>query len=165
MSMIASFIAVPAEQLDALIANPGLISSIIYPDEGCADTSARTDVDKAWQAIHYMLNGDAWEGEGPLFLTILGGTEIGEDVAGYGPARYLAPVQVKELAAALSAIDAAGFSARYDPLALDAAEIYPQLWVRDGDDGLAYVQHYYTQLSAFYREAAAQGQGVLVYFS
>ena len=38
------------------------------------------DVDKAWQALHFTLTGDAWEASGPLGEVVLGGEPVGEDV-------------------------------------------------------------------------------------
>ena len=164
MSMIGNFVVVPPRQLDALIADPELIPPLLYPEEGDAEPINHLDIDKAWHAIHYTLNGSAWEGEAPLFLVILGGREIGEDV-GYGPARYLTSTEVVDVAAALATIGPERFAARFDPVAMDAAEVYPQIWQRDGAEGLAYVQDYYAQLSSFYRTAAERGDAVLIYLN
>lgn len=131
---------------------------------GVRKLGACLEIDKAWHAIHYTLNGSAWEGEEPLFLTILGGEGIGDD-AGYGPARYLAPSQVQEVSRALLAISADRFSEQFSPSAMDAAEIYPQIWVRDGQEGLEYVLWYYNQLVAFYEAAAKNGDAVLSYLN
>ncbi len=162
--MIGNLVAVPPKQLDAFIADPDLVAPFLYPEDGDAEPANHLDIDKAWHAIHYTLNGKTWEGEEPLFLTILGGEEIGEDV-GYGPARYLIPAQVQAVASALSAVDADQFSKRFDPAAMDSAEIYPQIWQRDGAEGLEYVTHHYAHLSSFYRAAAERGDAVLIYLN
>jgi hypothetical protein len=57
------------------------------------------------------------------------------------------------------------FSKQFNQAALDAAEIYPEIWVRDGDDGLAYVLEYYTQLQSFYQAAAERGDAALLYIN
>ncbi|MBX9400559.1 YfbM family protein [Lysobacter sp. BMK333-48F3] len=162
MGMIGNFAALSPAQLQTLLDDPGAVHSFIYPDED--EPENHLDIDKAWHAIHYTLNGSAWEGEAPLFLAVLGGQAIGEDV-GYGPVRYLSPVQVQAVSAALSAIDAAQFGARFSPAALDAAEIYPQIWQRDDQEGREYVLGYYLELAAFYREAAQRGDAVLAYIN
>jgi hypothetical protein len=160
--MIGNFVAIPPERLDQLIADPDQISAVLYPEDGDAGLPHRLDIDKAWHAIHYTLNGKPWEGEGPLSLVVMGGEEIGDDV-GYGPARYLTPQEVKDVAEALAAIDSAKFSERFNPALMDSEEIYPQVWERDGDEGLEYVLDYYNDLSSFYETAAERGDAVLIF--
>jgi hypothetical protein len=164
MSMIGNFVAISPGQLATLVADPDLMESFLYPDDGEAEPENHLDVDKAWHAIHYMLNGKTWEGDPPLFWTVMGGKEIGEDV-GYGPARYLSVEQVKAIAGALSAIDAKLFGARFDARALDAAEIYPQIWESGDAEALEYVVSYYDQLRSFYLAAAERGDAVLIYLN
>ena len=57
------------------------------------------NLEKSWHVLHYLLTGKAEEAPGPLGNAILGGTEIGGDL-GYGPARFLTPQQVREVAVA-----------------------------------------------------------------
>lgn len=163
MSMIGNFLAIRSDQLTALIAEPDLVASFLYP-EGGEEQANHLEIDKAWHAIHYMLNCSSWEGKGSLSMVILGGVEIGDD-AGYGPARYLTPSQVKAIAEELAAVNPQAFSASYNPAALDAAEVYPQIWERDGADGLEYVLHYFIQLSSFYQSAAERGDAALIYLN
>ena len=163
MSMIGNFIAIDSAALACLVADPERIASFIYP--GGADLAPdHLDMDKAWHAIHFILNGRVWEGDGALGLVILGGEEIGEDI-GYGPARYLTPDQVSDVATALSKVSSDDVTQRFDPAALDEAEIYPQTWARDDREGLSYVLHYYDKLVSFYRNAATRGDAVLLFIS
>jgi hypothetical protein len=163
MSMIGNLLAVSAEQLAAIVQQPSLVEALVYPEDG-AEKANHLDIDKSWHAIHYMLNGDAWEGEEPFFLVVLGGEEIGEDV-GYGPARYLKPDQVKAVASALSSLDLQDFSHRFDPSAMDAAEIYPQSWGEGGSEEREYLLDYFKQLSSFYQSAAQRNDAVLLYLN
>ena len=162
MSMIGNLIALRPETLKSLVDDPDAIEAFLYPDDGDSEPENHLDLDKAWHAIHFTLNGKAWEGEGPLSHVILGGTEIGEDI-GYGPARYLTPDQVQAAASALSGVAPEVFGARFNHSALTAAEIYPEIW-QDGD-GLEYVLGYYSDLRAFYLAAAERGDSVLIYLN
>jgi hypothetical protein len=164
MSMIGNLIAVNPDQLQLLVRDPDSIEAFIYPDDGDSEPDNHIDLDKSWHAIHFTLNGKAWEGDEPLFLTILGGTEIGEDV-GYGPARYLRPEQVKAVAAALTGISPENFVARFNPSELVAAEIYPEIWTDEDDDGSEYVSSYYSDLREFYRAASERGDAMLIYLN
>lgn len=98
----------------------------------------------------------------PWSLVILGGTEIGPD-NGYGPARYLLPTQVREIAVALREISRADLAKRFEPRAMDAAGTYPQIWTRDGFDGLDYLLVNFDQVVEQYQEAAANNQAMLLY--
>lgn len=162
---IAAAAAIIEAESNDSISTPQPVS---VPPEGVTISGAvgqvDEDVDKAWHAIHYTLNGKAWEGEPPLGWTVVGGTEIGEDV-GYGPARYLTTDQVKAVAEALSTIDAEEFSTRFDPKALGVAEIYPEIWGRDDSEGLEFVLNYYNELRTFYLAAAERGDAALLYIN
>ena len=164
MSMIGNVVAVLPEQLQSFIEDPELIEAFLYPEDGDAEPDWHVDLDKAWHAIHFTLNGKTWEGEGPLFLAVLGGEEVGEDI-GYGPARYLVPEHVKAVSAALSAVTPEVFGDQFNPSALAAAEIYPDVWDREGGDGLEYVQPFYIALRNFYMAAAERGDAVLIYLN
>lgn len=173
MGTIGYFASLPDDQLRALVQAPNSVRDFLEHDLAHARVLRRLDVDKAWHAIHFTLNGHAWEGEEPLFLAVLGGEEFDEEFGeeydeefgeydGADPARYLWPEQVKEVATALRSISPQDFAARYDPAALAAANIYPPIWNR-ADDGLWYVQHHYKALRTFYLEAAERGAAVILY--
>lgn len=161
--MIGNFLAVSQSGLAALVADPTSIESVIQPDSG-PDRETHLDIDKSWHAIHYTLNESAWEGEGPIAAVVLGGQELGEDV-GYGPARYLAPAEVVAVAAALELVTPEDFAAKFDPVALDAAEIYPQGWGNSMPEALEYVLDNYRQLCTFYKAAASRGDALLTYLN
>lgn len=163
MSMIGNFLAVSQSALAALVADPASVESVIYPDSD-PDPETHLDIDKSWHAIHYTLNESPWGGEGPLAAVVLGGQELGEDI-GYGPARYLAPPEVAAVASALELVAPEDFSAKFNPAALDAAEIYPQGWEDSMPEALDYVLDNYRQLRAFYKAAASRGEAVLVYLN
>ena len=161
MGMIGHFVAVSPGQLQQLIADPDSIQAFLYPDNGEALPNS-LDVDKAWHGIHFLLTGDPDEGDPPLALAVLGGTEIGDDV-GYGPARYLTPEQVREVAAALRTKRRSQLEANFNPAAMKAADIYPALGEHPED--LEYVLTNYDELVTFYHRAADRGDGVVKYLN
>lgn len=176
MSMIANYIQVSPNQLAELQADPGSISNfleLLHPDEredegreGDLPKIRHLDIDKAWHGIQFLLNGSAWEGESPLYNVVLGGTVLGDEDLGYGPARYLTPEEVRETYLALEQISADDFRARYDPRAMTKAEIYPEIvWERDGDDALQYLVDYYVLVVEFFKEATRLGHAMLLYIN
>ena len=51
---------------------------------------------------------------------------------------------------------------RYDPQALERADIYPDgIWVREGPEAWKYVLAFYKQLVLFYQQAAERGDAVV----
>lgn len=166
MSMVGCFATVRPQKLKELRADPNLLEEYLYPDDGDADENwpLYCDLDKAWHGIHFLLTGRADGGEEPLSWAVLGGTEFGPDV-GYGPARFLTPEQVRIVAAALQALPSSMLANRYKPAQMDAAGIYPEIWVRDGDEGLSYLLESYKQLQTFYNDAAARGDAALLWMS
>jgi uncharacterized protein DUF1877 len=116
-------------------------------------------LDKAWHGVHYVLSGTVELSTSLQSRAVLGGTEIGEDFSGYGPARFFPPPQVAELAAVLedpqTEREAAG---RYDARRMTELQIYPFGWGADGRD---WILDSFRQLRSFYAEAAANGRAVV----
>ncbi len=164
MSMIGNLIALEPAKLEELIAQPEQLEPFLYPDDGDSEPEHHLDLDKSWHAIHFTLNGKAWEGEGALGNVIIGGQEIGENI-GYGPARYLTPREVLEAAQALQSIPPDQFKERFNPNGLTAAEIYPEIWAEEPEESLDYVLSFYEDLRNFYLGAADRGQAVLIYLN
>jgi hypothetical protein len=94
----------------------------------------------------------------------MGGTEIGED-AGYGPARYLLPAQVRAISDALSSVSREQIAQRYAPEEMEQAGVYPEIWTRDGAEALHYLLDHYEALVDFYHQAAAKQCAVLQYLN
>jgi hypothetical protein len=164
MSMIGNYVRVSPGQLAELRANPDSIADFLYPADGAPSLANHLDVDKMWHAIHFLLNGDTWEGEVPVVNAVLGGEPIGEVDVGYGPARFLKPGEVRALAEALSDIPADELLARFDPTALNDADVYPQGWSGNPHDR-EYIASNYRQLVAFLRAASENGEAVIVYLN
>jgi hypothetical protein len=117
-------------------------------------------LEKMWQAVHFLITGQEWEGDPPLSFAVLGHEEIGDD-GGYGPARYLTPEEVRSVSAALSTITTEELRRRFDPEALEAAQIYPNVWDEDPDDLFEEIESYFSELVAYYRDAASRGNAML----
>jgi Domain of unknown function (DUF1877) len=117
-------------------------------------------LDKAWHGVHYVLSGTVEPGKALLSEPVLGGTEIGEDFSGYGPARFFTAAEVVRLAGALgdpkTERDA---SDRYDPQRMSELQIYPFGW--DEEDNREWIFDAFRDLRAFYSEAAENGRAVV----
>jgi hypothetical protein len=142
-----------SEQVADLAADPSLTADLLDREEDVLD------LDKAWHGIHFLLTGSAWETTPGAGEAVLGGDPIGDDL-GYGPARLLPADRVQLVAAALGELTADALRARFDPSALLAEAIYPQVW--DDDDFVNYLAPNFLSLQAFYLAAAQDEQAVLL---
>jgi hypothetical protein len=165
MGMIGCFRRLAHGDWNRLAEDPSRISEYLGSDSPGEDARfADLDVDKAWHGIHFLLTGSASEGTTPLHF-ILGGSPMGEEDLGYGPARGFSPPEVKQIAEALSPLTTEVLAARYDPEKLAASEVYPGIWADEGDEARDYLIDFYEQLRAFVAAAAAEQQAMLVFMA
>jgi hypothetical protein len=115
-------------------------------------------LEKSWHSLHYLLTGNVGETNSVLGKTILGGNEIGPDI-GYGAARFLEPVEVKEVAIALKKVSKDDLAERFDLKAMNAAKVY----ACHNEGELELTQHYFAQVAAYYTKAAKRGDAMLLY--
>lgn len=162
MGMVGSFIPVKTEAIEQFKADAHLLDEFLEAgwENNNNVPNDSVDVDKAWHCIHFMLNGTVEGGAEPLAWAVLGGEECGED-AGYGAPRLLTAQQVQSIAAALIGEDE--FASRYDPAAMQSANIYlSNMCMRDGAAALKYIVEHYRILVTFYRAAAQRGDGAIL---
>jgi hypothetical protein len=118
-----------------------------------ADGRPRLELDKAWHGVHFALSGTVEPGGSLLSQAVLGGTEIGDDFSGYGPARCFTAAQVQELAAALAEAEP-----HFDADRMNELQIYPFGW---SDEARDWILDELANLRAFYAEAAANGRAIV----
>jgi len=141
--------------------DPARIARLVF---GIADWRRRqpaehvVDLGAAWQALHYLLTGDAWEGRAPAADVVCGGrllTEDGADELGMDVI-YLAPERVAAAAEHLAGTPFETIADRFDPDAMAAAEVQDAAAL-DRDRVLAPA---YARLTEFFGKAAADEQAV-----
>jgi hypothetical protein len=161
MSINATFVRVSADELDMLRAavrrNRRAISDYLLEQ---TDKSRQLDIRKAWQGLHFLLNGDAWQKRGVLGSAIIGGREIGDD-AGYGPARYLTVLQVTRIADEMHALSDANVLARYDAEQMNALGLYPGGW--ELPEHREWLREAFAQVRNFYIAAGEVGDAMLLF--
>jgi hypothetical protein len=121
------------------------------------------DLDKSWQGIHYCLNKTAYEAEPPMDFITVGGEVAGDIEVGYGPARLFSTQVVKTIHERLSNITEKDIAANYNPKEMDQLDIYPNIWERDGNEGLEYIAEYFSSLKTFIANCVSNEVGMAVY--
>lgn len=160
MSMIGNYRKITTEELSDLINNPDKLSEFLYSEE---NYSKNFNIDKAWQAIHFLLNNDAWKGTPPLSNAVLGGQIISDEDIGYGPARYLNVDEVEKVSFALNKISAEDLLERFDANALRINDIYPNIEWDETDQ--EYICQNYTELQKYFRSAANEKLAMILFIN
>ncbi|MET0637928.1 MAG: YfbM family protein [Chitinophagaceae bacterium] len=160
MGMTGQFLRVSNDDLETYFLNSNLLSERM--DASYTGDPEFIDIDKAWEGILFLLTGSgiAIDPHHPLAKIIMSENVVDEDQNfGFGPATYVTPEEVIQLSKELTTIDRAELTKRYNPVALNEAEIYPQGW--DDEEMLEYVLENYDTLKQFYADAAANGQAIV----
>ncbi len=144
------------DEARAILEDDERVEDLLESDDG--DTSY--DLDKAWHGIHWLLTGSAEATGGLLSDALLGGEEVGDD-RGYGAPRLLTPAQVVAVADALADLDADLLRSRFDPEAMRAAQVYPDVWDPEDDSLEGWLLGELDGLRGFYRAAATAGQAAI----
>lgn len=149
-------------QLKEIEKDPSCIEGVLFPNSP-EDHGSELDIDKTWDALHFLLSRSQENTNQILEKVILGGKEIGEKL-GYDPARYVAPNEVKEISRILSGISPETLKKNFDPQAMIEADLYPSIWDEDGvfED---YLFPSFHELAEFYQDAAQKGNAVLFYIT
>ena len=118
-------------------------------------------LEKSWHCLRYIFTGKVLDPPGPepLDRAILGSREIPDEakVMGYGPVRCLSPSEVREIAAALCNFPIVEKAKQFDEAAAESRQVYCP---NHSEDELI---HYFGKLLGYYEEAAARGNGMLMW--
>jgi hypothetical protein len=166
MSLIGHVYLLPPERSSALLTDPSSVLAVI---DGAYNDPAQgfVDLDKAWNALHYLLTGSARDGEGPLAFLLKGGAPVGEDL-GHGPARVFQPAEVAAIADALADVSQYKLLPRFDLKKFEKLEIYPGRWLEvnlRSDYDLGYYFGPLEQLKNVTRRAKNERLGMIVWIS
>lgn len=158
MSCLGVLFALTDADTQRLLAAGGsdAVMTIVEEIEEKWDEASLFQTDKAWDALHRCLsNGTLFhdEGEYPLNRTILGGKHLydGEDYV----VAYVAPNEVKDVAAALAPLTEKELRTRYD--AMDADDYNGE----HGEEDFKYIWGQFLGVREFYKKAAAEGRSVV----
>ncbi len=165
--MIGNLRRLSDDDLKKLLAKPARIADYLYEDDDGFGPYVDMDVDKAWSGLNFLLTGDVGPGAFPLGFLVAGGTSIGDEDVGYGPARGFSNAQVKQIAEALKGLDRNALMAKYDPAQMASKGVYPAIWKRQEDTvrNFESLLEHFDEMREFIKSAAGAGQAMVVYLS
>ena len=142
----------PVSDLEALERDPD-VAALWFAD------GDPLDLGEAWHGLHVLLHGSAWGGSPPLYDAVLGGTPVGDPTT-YEPIRFVAPADVKAVAAALPTAE--DLVPRFTHAKLKQAEAYPERRWDEPDVLRSFLLPAYERLTALFAQAADRGDAVLI---
>lgn len=161
--MIASLLRVTTSELETYLENSTLLEERVYSPDAERDFSL-TDVDKAWDAIIFLLTGqNIQNADHQLVQVLFSGQIIDEEQdLGYGPAHYLTPEQVKDINRQINLITEEELQQKYDSKKMNELDVYPSRW---DDEAFEYVNHHFKGLQKIYSDADKNDQGIITFLS
>ncbi|MFC4377029.1 DUF1877 family protein [Nocardia halotolerans] len=111
------------------------------------------DIDKAWDGLRYLLSA------ANIDLDLYGDLD---PWAGDSDTRVWTATQVAAAAHTLTTTPYRVLDEHFDPVAMDDADIYPEIW--DTDFCRAYLREHYESLSAFFVSAAERNSQAVAMF-
>ena len=153
--------ATPAE-LNRFANEPAAAESFVFPDEDNEIGPGLIEFDKAWQALHFMLTGEPYGFGHPL--GIIADETPFVQTGGVGSFEFsvVTPDRMAVFETALAAIDDQALSARYEPEAMAAADVYlADVFLDEGQEALDYILQGVPALRKFAADCAAAGDGAI----
>lgn len=134
-----------------MIAEPESYWDVVDSRDRTAEPSGY--LDKAWHGLSYLLGRS-----GTGINLFMGGDPIANTE---GLTAWSAQL-VRETAQTLRATPFSTLAAHYEPTALEAAGIYPNVWAEEGDEALDYLREYFDVLVKFFDSAATAGSAAVM---
>ena len=153
MSMIGYFKAISPSRLKSIKKDKAAQKKF-------CSTDGAINVDKTWEIIHFTLTGNKQvDGAGSLSVDPFGIHHFEVDL-GYGPASYLDPEEVGEVAEHLNRINPDSFSNFINAEELASANVYGSNEESD-EEIIEYVLPYYKEVRDLYLKTVKGKKGIV----
>ncbi|MFK0256755.1 YfbM family protein [Streptomyces sp. NPDC090445] len=169
MSMIGEYVRLGPDDFERALREPEwaqeFVDALADAEFDAPPESSRArchSTDKAWHALSFLLDRIGF----PVDVVHGDAGIPGAEDWGYAPPRHLAPERVAAAAQAVAATPHTALVDGVTPQDLAAAEIYPvAVWERGEPLELEWVTVCYRDLAGFFRAAARDGDGMLMWIS
>lgn len=157
MGMSFGFVQITPAVAQRVREDSELVEQLLHDDP----EEQSDDIDKAWHGIHFLLTGQVGDAVGPLGFIMSGGADLSADPDNLPVTRLFDADEVKQSAAALAEVSAGDLHKRFDPVKLNDADIYPDIW-DEGEKALDYLVDNFVRLKGVIAKAAEEGSAMLV---
>ena len=161
MGMTGNYVLLPEEMIQQIAEKKLDFFDITPPTED----NMSLDIDKSWQAIHFLLCGDLDDGEPPLgYVVPLIDAQFFDSDFDFG-SFYLFHSQIKKAFAKIKEIDKESFRRLYDfPLLLEES-IYPLTPEESEEEFFQYLYQNFEAIKGLYHQALETNSGLIFYIS
>ncbi len=161
MGMTGNYVLLPEETIQQIAEKKLDFFDIAPPTED----NMSLDIDKSWQAIHFLLCGDLDDGEPPLgYVVPLIDAQFFDSDFDFG-SFYLFHSQIKKAFAKIKEIDKESFRRLYDfPLLLEES-IYPLTPEESEEEFFQYLYQNFESIKGLFHRALESNSGLIFYIS
>ena len=161
MGMTGNYVLLPEETIQQIAEKKLDFFDIAPPTED----NMSLDIDKSWQAIHFLLCGDLDDGEPPLgYVVPLIDAQFFDSDFDFG-SFYLFHSQIKKAFAKIKEIDKESFRRLYDfPLLLEES-IYPLTPEESEEEFFQYLYQNFESIKGIFHRARETNSGLIFYIS
>ncbi len=157
MGMIGNYIAVENSLLEQILNGDKAILEIE------ANQDQTLDIDKSWQALHYLLCKNIDNGEPPMsYVVPLLDDNVIDSEQDFG-AFYITPEQVKTASNFLNMLNDDTIKRMYNFQEMQQQELYPLVEDDDENEFYEYIFSYLTELKWYFMQVAKQGDAIVFY--
>ncbi|MRJ07854.1 DUF1877 family protein [Ornithobacterium rhinotracheale] len=163
MGMCACYYLLNKEDELLNLSSKGEEELLDYIDENLSESEDLVDIDKMWDALHFVFTGSECgiDLENPLSIAVAGEIEL--EISD-GLVALVSKEKIPQVVKALSEFDMPKALENFSMQKCKEAELYPDIW--DYDDELEVIkeelQVAYDELLALYQKAEEQRKSVLV---
>ena len=161
MGMTGNYVLLPEETIQQIAEKKLDFFDITPPTED----NMSLDIDKSWQAIHFLLCGDLDDGEPPLgYVVPLIDAQFFDSDFDFG-SFYLFHSQIKKAFAKIKEIDKESCRRLYDfPLLLEES-IYPLTPEESEEEFFQYLYQNFESIKGLFHRALESNSGLIFYIS
>jgi hypothetical protein len=133
------------------------------------EVAAALCLQKSWHMLHYLFTGSTGPVGSPGDVLLTGGEEIGDDIGGYGPPRWLSPNATGQVAQFLKGFNAEALASRVNLKEMSAAGVYgiPSGRGAENEEPALRdeVAHFFPLLRAYVEMAVEKSDGLLIWIA
>ena len=162
MGMVLYLRRASAADIDQVKGHPDQLDDFMFDEADASDDLV--DLDKAWHGVHYLLTGSADATDSPLSLLIGNWESFGQNQHGFGGGWIVPPPAMQAFHTALAALDDETLTARYDPAAMNAEQVYlADAFVEESpEEALEYILQGLPNLRRFAARCASSDTGAII---
>ena len=157
MGMTGNYVAVDNNTLQQIINNELDLLDID------SDEYPTLDIDKSWQAIHFLLCNEIAEGKLPFGYVVPMRNENVLDIEMDFGAFILNSEEVLKAYECIKNIKEEELRAKYDFKSFTENKVYPITEDEDMDDFFDYIYENFMSIQEFYKEASGSGKEIVFY--